>query len=288
MRKAVLLSGTLHLTVILLLVVGLPSFVSVPDVAPPIAVELAELEDLAQKPMPKPKPKPEPEKKPEPAPEPEPEPAQQEAKLPPPTPAPAPEPEPEPEEAAVPEPVPEPPQPEAKPEPVEEAKQLPPEPPRKPELKVAEKKPEKPPEDRLTSILKNVEKLKQQQAAKPAPSEEEEFQAPRPKTSQLEINELARAIQQQMSSCWRVEPGARDADEMVVEIRVILNRDGSVRGQPLIIDRNRMASDPFYRSAAENARRAILSCQPFELPIKRYEVWRDMTLKFDPRSMFGG
>ncbi len=284
MRKAVLLSGTLHLTVILLLVVGLPSFVSVPDVAPPIAVELAELEDLAQKPMPKPKPKPEPEKKPEPAPEPEPEPAQQEAKLPPPTPAP----ETEPEEAAVPEPVPEPPQPEAKPEPVEEAKQLPPEPPRKPELKVAEKKPEKPPEDRLTSILKNVEKLKQQQAAKPAPSEEEEFQAPRPKTSQLEINELARAIQQQMSSCWRVEPGARDADEMVVEIRVILNRDGSVRGQPLIIDRNRMASDPFYRSAAENARRAILSCQPFELPIKRYEVWRDMTLKFDPRSMFGG
>ena len=286
MRKAVLLSGTLHLTMILLLIVGLPSFVSTPDIAPPIAVELAELEDLAQKPLPKPKPKPAPEKKPEP--KPEPEPVQEQAKLPPPAPAPAPEPEPEPEEAAVPEPVPDPPKPEVKPEPEEAAKPLPPKPPRKPNLKVAEKKEEKPPEDRLTTILKNVEKLKQQQAAKPEPSDEEEFQAPRPRTSQLEINALARAIQQQMSSCWRVEPGARDAEDLVVEVRVILNRDGSVRGQPLIIDENRMASDPFYRSAAENARRAILSCQPFQLPIKRYEVWRDMTLKFDPRSMFGG
>jgi outer membrane biosynthesis protein TonB len=287
MRKAVLLSGTLHLTVILILIVGLPSFVSVPDVAPPIAVELAELEDLQRKPMPKAKPKPEPEKDPEPKPEPKPEPVQQEAKLPEPASAPTPEPEPEPEEAVV----PEPPKPEVKPEPEEKPMPVPPKPPRKPDLKVAaddKHKRTEPTDDPLTSILRNVEKLKQQQAARPAPSEESETRAPQPRASQLEINALARAIQQQMSSCWRVEPGARDAEDMVVEVRVILNRDGSVRGQPQIIDSNRMASDPFYRSAAENARRAILSCQPFELPIKRYEVWRDMTLKFDPRSMFGG
>ncbi len=26
----------------------------------------------------------------------------------------------------------------------------------------------------------------------------------------------------------------------------------------------------------------------FDLPPKRYEIWRDMVLRFDPRRMFGG
>ena len=72
-----------------------------------------------------------------------------------------------------------------------------------------------------------------------------------------------------------------------MQIRVNLNPDGSVR-RAEIVDAQRMLADAFYRSAAENARRAILRCSPFNLPSAQFEIWRDMTLNFDPRAMFGG
>ncbi len=286
MGKGVLLSGTLHVAVILVLVIGVPSFVSVPEVAPPIPVELVELEEEPPKPAPKPEPKPE--KKPQPIPEPEP----QQAAIPPapkPAPiAPEPEPEPEPEEVApLPEPDPERPKPE--PEKDKELAEAPPKPPRKkPQLKipVPDQTPE-PEENRLTSILRNVEKLKEQQAARPAEDPEPGGAQGQPQTSVLEQRELVRIVTQHMSRCWRIEPGARDAETLVVGIKVHMNRDGSVRSVK-ITDSNRMAADAFFRSAAENARRAILSCQPFPLPIRRYEVWQEMRFTFNPSEMFGG
>ncbi len=285
MGKAVLLSGALHVATILILVIGLPSFVSPPEVAPPIPVELVELGEEPLKPVPKPKPKPEPEKQPEPEPEP------QQAEVPPaPKPEPvAPEPEPEPEQVSLPpEPEAKPPEPATKPELEKELAEAPPKPSRKPKLKMpAPDQPEQPEENRLTSILRNVEKLKKQQAARPDEDPQASAAAPRVQVSRFEVMELARAIQQQMSACWRIEPGARDAQDLIVQIHVLLNRDGSVL-HANIVDNRRMATDAFYRSAAENARRAILSCQPFELPPKRYEVWREMKLTFNPNEMFGG
>ena len=52
MGRGVLLSGTLHVVVTLALVVGLPSFVSVPEVPPSIPVELVELEEDQPEPAP--------------------------------------------------------------------------------------------------------------------------------------------------------------------------------------------------------------------------------------------
>ena len=94
-------------------------------------------------------------------------------------------------------------------------------------------------------------------------------------------------IRRQMAQCWRIEPGARDAANLVVEIRVLLNQDGSVR-DARILDDYRMRSDTFFRSAAENARRAIFQCSPFRLPPRKFEIWRDMTFSFNPGRMFGG
>ena len=66
-----------------------------------------------------------------------------------------------------------------------------------------------------------------------------------------------------------------------------LKQDGSV-ADVHILDMQRMKRDVFFRSAAENARRAVISCAPFRLPPRKFEIWRDMTLVFDPRQMFGG
>lgn len=276
MRQGAIYSALLHLSVLVMLFVGLPSMTPDALLAPPIPIEIVTFVE-------------QPESKAEPEPEPEPV-----AELPPPAPKPEPIPEPEPEPEPIPlaeakpepEPEPEPP-PKPEPEPEKQKVKVPPKPKMKPLQQVAEKdkKKEEPPEDRLTSILKNVEKLKDQ-----VPTNDQLADASQGRLSQVssvEQDAMVRAIQQQMARCWRIDAGARDAESLIVEIRVVLNPDATVRDAQ-IVDFERMFRDSFFRSAAENARRAILRCSPFRLPANKYEVWRDLTLRFDPSRMFGG
>ena len=286
-REGVFLSAALHATVILMFLFGLPSFVE-PPTDTVISVELVLFEEE------------QPEPEPEPAPEdtaeevkPEPEPPQQEANA---VPEPvAPEPEPEPiveEQKAEPEPEPEPaPPPEAKPEPEpEKLAAPPPKPKRRPKIKVAmrdKKKQDKPKPDQLTSILRNVERLRDQPRQRNEETTKANTQGPiARKTSVFEQNAMVRAIQDQLRRCWRIDPGAQGAQDIVVEIKVLLNPDGSVLTVE-ILDVVRMIQDGYFRSAAENAKRAVKQCSPFQLPPRKYEVWRQLTLRFDPRRMFG-
>ncbi len=271
MRDGAALSGMFHGVVIGVLVVGLPSFVD-PPTQTVIPIEMILLEEEE--------------------PEPEPEPPKQEAKAVPEPVAPEPEPEPPAEETkAEPEPEPEPPPPpEAKPEPEKLAKP-PPKPKRRPNIKVAmpdkNKKKEQPKPDQLTSILRNVEKLRDQPDRRREPMAKAQIQgAATLSASALEQNEMVRAIQEQLRNCWRIDPGARGAEDIVIEIKVLLNQDGSVHTVE-IVDVVRMVQDGFFRSAAENAKRAINRCSPFRLPPRKYDVWRQLTLRFDPREMFG-
>ena len=281
MRKGAVLSGLLHVAIALVAIFGLPSLFNPPEAPQPIPVEVVTLAELTTPPKveeaPTPAPAPPEPPKPEP-PEPEPpkpEPPKPAAQQAPPPPPPPPEPEP------VPPPAVAPPEPEPKPEP-ELAKVEPkPTPPAKP------KPPPKPAEPDITSVLKNVEKLKQQAARQPAPEETPQPEAaPRSLVDQpLTMSEVD-AIRRQIERCWNVPAGARDAENLVVEIRVRLNPDGSVF-QAEILDIDRMARDGFYRAAAESARRAVLQCSPLQLPPKKYSLWKVVTLRFNPREMFG-
>jgi len=289
MRNGMIFSGLLHGTVLAVLIFGLPVFAE-PVPSDVIPVELVMLDEIAPKPEPAAK---------EPAPEPKPK--EQEARLAPPPPTP-PEPAPEPEPVAEPAPQPEPiakpePQPEPKPPPPPEAKSEsepkpePPRPKRRPDVKIAmpEKTPP-PPEpapDQLTSILRNVEKLKVQPRTQGDTVARADQQGTTGQQgSAFERNALVHAIQEQLRNCWRLDPGARDARDLVIEIRVELNPDGSVR-RSSVVDVIRMVQDGYFRSAAENAMRAIAKCSPFRLPPNKYPIWRDLTLRFNPREMFG-
>ncbi len=276
MRNGALFSALLHLSVLVLLVIGPFSFAPDAALAPLIPIEIVsvveqsepEPEPVAEIPPPAPKPP-----TPEPEPEPEPEPVA--------------EPIPEPEPEAEPEPIPEP-EPVKEPEPEPEQLKTPPKPKPKPKTQVAmADKKEEPPEDRLTSILRNVENMKNKTQSEETQQADISQARPVSQGSAIERMTMARAIQQQMARCWQIEPGARDAESLIVEIRVVLNPDATVRAAQ-IVDFERMFSDSFFRSAAENARRAIFRCSPFNLPTNKYGVWRDLTLKFDPRYMFGG
>lgn len=97
------------------------------------------------------------------------------------------------------------------------------------------------------------------------------------------------AIRYQIEQCWSVPGGARDARDLIVRIKVFLHPDGSLAQAPQIIDDNGRMGEAFYRTAAESARRAVLTCAPFKsLPVGKYNSWREITLTFNPREMLGG
>ena len=305
MRRSLVLSAALHLAVLALVILGLPRWQKPLEIGPAIPVEVVTLSEKPSAPKSEPKPQPvklEPPKAETPPPAPTPPPVAQ--PLPEPEPIPEPEPEPAPQEvAALPEPEPEViplPEPEPKPEPEPEPEVKKPEPPKPvakpkppaPKPKQEAKKPEekKPQEPQKPNFLKTVEKLKQTpEPAKTEPKPQPEPQpaaAPSSVEDQLARNELSELIRRKVEGCWNVPAGAREAEDLLVEIRVVLNRDGSVYRAD-IVDTGRMG-DSFYRVAAESARRAVQICSPFnELPADRYEIWQTLTLRFNPKEMLG-
>lgn len=294
MHNAVLYSSALHVMVIAAGYYGMPALRRPPPlVETPIMVEIvvvadetnAPVEKKAAKEKPKPKPPPPPPKvKPPPPPK---------AETPPP-----------PEVAALPpEPLPKPkPKPEAKPKPKPKPVAKPkPKPPHR-LAKVKPKRKPKPP-DPFASVLKTVEELKSRPKAADKKEDKEEKKkesfesmmakvlvrnAPRHNSLlPVTISEID-FLRQQIGRCWNLPAGAKDAEDLVIEIRVDMNPDGTVNSAR-IVDRGRMTVDPFFRSAAESALRAVLNrrCQPFKLPAEKYDIWKLMILSFNPKEMFG-
>ena len=93
-------------------------------------------------------------------------------------------------------------------------------------------------------------------------------------------------VRQQISQCWNVSSGARQADALSVEIEMTMNPDATVR-QAKVVDSMRMKSDGYYRAAAESALRALShpDCVPLKLPLKKYKLWKSFTFNFDPKNM---
>ncbi len=196
-------------------------------------------------------------------------------------------------------PKPEPPKPEAR---------VPPPPPPPPPPK--QKTEPKPQPDQLASILKSLDENKPRIEQKPQPQQPDlervlktvtqatprqdqaqnvvrEFARPTQTTASLDqrlsISEID-AVRRQIEGCWNIPAGAKDAKNLVVELRVQLNVDGSVRAVS-ITDQGRLQSDGFFRAAAESAERAVYECAPLHLPPDKYSQWQDMILNFDPSQV---
>ena len=268
-----------------------------PAPPPPPPVETTQVPEPAPSPPPVPVEKPEVAETAEPVPETpvaEPEPVEVEAAPEPEPAAVAEAPPPDPEPAAVaeappPDPVPlpqtrpTPPAPRPEPASVREAPQTP-EPPKK--------EPEK--TDDFLNVLKTVQQLKTE-----APRQREEQTEPRPQVQAettarratfnpdqpLSVSEMD-AIRRQISNCWLVPAGAKNAEDLAVEIEVTMNQDRTVRFAE-VLDRSRMTTDQHFRSAAEAALRALKSpaCSPLLLPADKFETWKRFTITFDPKDM---
>ena len=95
------------------------------------------------------------------------------------------------------------------------------------------------------------------------------------------------AVRQKIYRCWIVPAGARGAKDLKVDIEMQLRPDGTVYKAD-IVDTQRSRSDPFFRTAAESAQRAVLdpSCNPLPLNPSKYEQWKSITMTFNPEDMF--
>ena len=102
------------------------------------------------------------------------------------------------------------------------------------------------------------------------------------------------AIKRHFQRCWNVPAGAKDAKAIKVELKIRFQQDGSVRSVK-ILNSARMRTDPFFRTSAEAAQRAVLhpKCKKLSMPPNKFpdwqskhKQWQTTTLNFDPRDMF--
>ena len=94
-----------------------------------------------------------------------------------------------------------------------------------------------------------------------------------------------------LRECWNMDAGVRGAQNMIVEIRVFLSKEGRVKDAK-ILNTKRYNKDSAFRSAAESARRAVYICDrkqeksPFAIFSKNYEdsydAWKTLLLRFNP------
>jgi len=309
MRTGLSISIGIHVAVFAFAWFGLPELRN-DDILPEqlVIVDVVDISEVTNTPtaavepekVEKPKPKPK---------EPEPE-ASKPAPPPPPTPTPEPAPEPvaevpEPEPAPVPKPAPEKAH---EPEKVAQAPTPAPKPRPKPRAPVptpkeAEKKPKK--DDKKLDFSRLLKTLEKTDPAQPVKPEEEKpkkkadplkdvlakLQAPARSRSdkafdpenKVSISEID-AVRRQIAQCWNVPAGAKDAEDLYIEIALQMGADGTVR-DALIVDQARLSRDGFFRSAAESARRAVLSCGKLPLPPEKYESWKNITMTFNPRDL---
>jgi len=177
---------------------------------------------------------------------------------------------------------------------------------RKKLIKVKPRRKPKPP-DRFAMVLKNLEKDFKRPITEPKKSKKRkvakqtdlmerlskslskrptEFDSNK-RITMSERNAMINAVKRRMEPCWNFHAGSKKAQDIIVELKVKLRPDGRVLGANII---NQSAlNTSFGRAAGESALRAVLNpdCQPYNLPIKRYNVWKDLKLTFNPREMLG-
>ena len=316
------LSAVLHIGVVAAILIGLPNLFHKPPLEEtPIAVELvmiapkttathpnpyrpqhqAKPEPPVAPPAPKPEPKPEPPQAvPEPpaaapaaaAPAPL-EPPKPEVKAPPPPPPP-----PKPVEAkAPPPPLPRPPEPKPKPEPRQVQHPAPRPEPKKTDVVafnklINELEHKRAEPAQFDALLKNLTRDQAAQAADAPPTPHHtsatappSSQPKAPLGSQLTASQID-LIREQLRPCFNPPFGAKEKPDLVADIRVVMNRDGTVQ-QAKIVDQGQYRSDPIYRAIADSGIRALRNpqCSPLRFPPEDFAVWQTFIFGFSTRDM---
>ena len=109
--------------------------------------------------------------------------------------------------------------------------------------------------------------------------------APNQTAARMSQSELD-ALRARLAQLWNPPAGARNPQELVVQIRMQLKPDGTLVGPPMVVS---TGQSPMYMAARDSAVRAVFRGQPFDmLRPEHYEQWKDIEITFDPRQMIRG
>jgi colicin import membrane protein len=103
------------------------------------------------------------------------------------------------------------------------------------------------------------------------------------KLSASEYAMLDGIVAMRLRQCWQLPSAGGGSDTPVVTLRWRLHPDGSLDGEPMVV--NQARGDTVFQLAAEAAVRAVKECSPFPLPPDKYAYWKTIERNFDPRSM---
>lgn len=176
------------------------------------------------------------------------------------------------------------PKPVVPPQPTEKLAEPEPKPKEKPKEKAVEPDQQKD----FTNLLKNLQESEPVVEDNLPEAKTAEAAAPAPDAvfSQTLTMSEADALAQQLSRCWSIQAGARYAEDLVVEVRLTVNRERRVLSAT-IVNQWRYGQDSYFRAAADSAIRAVNSpqCETLILPPDKYDLWKDIVVTFDPREM---
>ena len=93
---------------------------------------------------------------------------------------------------------------------------------------------------------------------------------------------LVDLLRQNLAKCWRIPPGAREAD-VTVKVRFRLDQSGNLMGDPEVLGGS---NDPMFETTAQSVLSAVAQCQSYDyLPADHYDLWRENTMLFNPNKM---
>ena len=142
------------------------------------------------------------------------------------------------------------------------------------------------------ALLKNLtrQQIAQAEDAPPAPhrvavTAPPSSQPKAPLGSQLTASEID-LVREQLRPCFNPPFGAKEKPDLSADIRVVMNRDGTVQ-QAQIVDRGQYASDAVYRAVADSGIRALRNprCSPLRLPPDRYDLCQTFVFAFSTKDM---
>jgi outer membrane biosynthesis protein TonB len=90
-------------------------------------------------------------------------------------------------------------------------------------------------------------------------------------------------FRRQVENCWRNKPYAGiDQQTPVVVFSIKLKRDGTLETMPVVVE---TPPGAYARAYQESAMRAIIQCQPYNLPATYFDEWKAFEPVFQEKSM---
>ena len=105
-----------------------------------------------------------------------------------------------------------------------------------------------------------------------------------PSESKL-ADQVIAAFKARMKECWAppFSLATEDAQKLVVVLRVSLQQDGALAGEPTLLA---ASASPKGAALLQTAMQALQKCQPYSfLPAAKYKEWKKLDLSFSPAGL---